>query len=86
MQKFNLYLFAIPILSMIVIGLYQFFDEMFKKEFRLERRTGRPAGEVTTRVPQRRYSDSVPPGTPSKPETAASATTNEVSVPQVNGV
>jgi hypothetical protein len=85
-QKIYLYLFAIPILSMIVIGLYQFFDEMFKKEFHLERRTGRPAGDLATRVPNRRFSDSVPPGTLSKPETTASATTSEASIPQVNGV
>jgi hypothetical protein len=85
-QKIYLYLFAIPILSMIVIGLYQFFDEMFKKEFRLERRSRTPTGELPTRVPKRRYTDSVQPGAPGKPEAGTSATANEASVPQVNGV
>jgi hypothetical protein len=84
MTKIEFLLFAIPILSMVVIGLYQFFDEMFKKKFVLERRgTGeRPAAGA----PRRRFSDSVPPGTLRNPESsAANGAPAEVKVAQVHG-
>ena len=88
MQKFILFLFAIPILSFVVIAIYQVCDEMFKKHFHLERRAA-PSADAPKDAPRRRYSDSVPPGTPRpprNPEAATSATSAEVSVPQANGV
>ena len=80
MQKFTFFLFAIPILSIVFIGAYQFFDEMRKKRFVLERRAARSAEEAAAGAPRRRYSDGVPTGTlrsgdiPKPPS-------NEVSVP-----
>ena len=79
MQKFILFLFAIPITSFVVIALYQVCDEMFKKHFHLERRTGASA-DPSKGAPKRRYSDSNPPRPLTAPEKKTSETTSEVSV------
>ena len=47
-------LFAIPILCIVVVGLTQFKDEMFKKKFVIDRRK---AHDPNSRF-RRRYSDS----------------------------
>jgi hypothetical protein len=83
-NRFILLLFAIPVLSILGIAIYQFVDEMTRKRFVLERRQ-RAADEAGAGVQRRRYSDSVPPGTLRNPDTASSTTKSEVSVPQVHG-
>jgi hypothetical protein len=86
MQKLTFFLFAIPILSIVVIGAYQFFDEMRKKRFVLERRVARAAEDALAGAQRRRYSDSVPPGTLRNSDTPNSGSGSDVSVPQANGV
>ena len=85
MGKIIFLLFAIPVISIVVIALYQFFDEMFKKKFVLERRV-RSSDDQPAGAQRRRYSDSVPPGTLRNPEAAGSGAKNDVPVPQVHGV
>ncbi len=81
MHHVYLWLFSIPCLSILIIGLYQNLDEIFKKNFVLERRKG-PNGQKPAGGPRRRYSDSVPSGTLPHPETATSETVNEAPVAQ----
>jgi hypothetical protein len=50
------WLFAIPILAIIIIIVIHFWDEMFKKKFIIERRTGRANGSPADR--RRRSGDS----------------------------
>jgi hypothetical protein len=76
-------LFAIPVVTIVVFALYQFFDEMFKKHFVLERRAQRSGDEDSAGAPRRRYSDSVASGAPRHPETAVSSTAAEAPVAQV---
>jgi hypothetical protein len=56
MNRVTYFLFAIPAISIVVIALYQIIDEMTKKHFVLERRTGMSADDS----PKRRYVDAVP--------------------------
>jgi hypothetical protein len=69
------WLFAIPILAIIIIVIHQFWDEMFKKKFVIERRSGNRSGSPADRrrrstdpeARNRRYND---PGNPNaQPET-----------------
>jgi hypothetical protein len=85
-NKALLLLFTVPAISIVVIGLYQFCDESFKKHFILERRTKKSPDQAAKGVPRRRYTDSVPPGTLRNPEKAPAGSTKEVPKPQVHGV
>ena len=66
------WLFAIPILAIIIIVINQFWDEMFKKKFVIERRSGRPSGSPADRrrrsndpeARNRRHNDPVDPNAP----------------------
>jgi hypothetical protein len=78
-------LFAIPLISMIVIGLSQMLDETFKKEFVLERRQRPASEEGSTEAPRRRYSDAVPGGGLRHPEAASSEAAKEAPVVQIHG-
>ncbi len=84
MQNFILFLFSIPIVSIIIIALYQFFDEMFKKKFELERRSQNAIEDALASVQRRRYTDHTPQAALRNPAAAPSATVAEVSVPQVS--
>jgi hypothetical protein len=66
MNKTLAVLFAIPVATIVAFALYQFFDEMFKKHFVLERRAQRSGDEDVPGTPRRRYSDSVAPGDSSR--------------------
>jgi hypothetical protein len=84
MNRVTILIFTIPFISMAVIGFCQFYDEMFKKKFILERRAPRAGDEADAQ--RRRYSDAVPPGSLRNPESATSAASAEVPVPQIHGV
>jgi hypothetical protein len=66
------WLFVIPILAIIIIATHQFWDEMFKKKFIIERRSGRANGSPADRRRRsndpegrnRRYNDPVDPNAP----------------------
>jgi hypothetical protein len=68
------WLFAIPVLAIIIVAVYQFWDEMFKKKFVIDRRNpssrGTPAdrrqpGKSVSR--NRRYNDPVDPSAQTEP-------------------
>jgi hypothetical protein len=80
------FIFAIPTVSIVVIAIYQVFDEMRKKNFILERRTKISTDHSSVNSQSRRYSDAVPPGTLRNPETVTSGTTTEVLAPRVHEV
>jgi hypothetical protein len=64
MNRTIVLLFAIPVLCIIIIVVNQFWDEMFKKKFVIERRKGSAADRGTggsPTSPNRRYND---PGYP----------------------
>lgn len=54
-------LFGIPLVCIVVIGINQIKDEMFKKKFEIERRK-REASEPRHPDHSRRYGDLNPPG------------------------
>lgn len=72
MHHFYLWLFSIPLISMVVIGLYQNLDEISKNKFVLERRKARQSRDVSAGVPRRRYSDSVATASVRQSETGKS--------------
>jgi hypothetical protein len=86
MKQTMLLLFAIPVLSIVFMGIYQICDEMFKKHFVLERRKAETANQASTDAKRRRYTDSVPPGTLRNPETGTSATAPQASTPPIRVV
>jgi hypothetical protein len=89
MNQTLILIFAIPAVTLILIAVYQFSDEMFKKQFVLERRKQRSADDDAAHAMRRRYSDSVPPGTLRNPEatdSSASSATAEAPVPQIQQV
>jgi hypothetical protein len=85
MHRTTFLLFAIPFASMLVIALYGFFNEMFKKNFVLERRGGASTAPKAAGAPKRRYSDTVAAGTPRGAESEA-AKAAEVAAAQTHGV
>ncbi len=78
MHKVYLLLFAIPVVSIVVIGLYQILDETFKKEFILERR-GAGSADAAPGELKRRYLDSVADEANSTAETEKDAPVAQVS-------
>ena len=62
MHHFYLWLFSIPLVSMVIIGLYQNLDEVSKSKFVLERRRNRQSDAAPAGTPRRRYSDGVAAG------------------------
>jgi hypothetical protein len=80
------FIFAIPAISIVVIAIYQVFDEMRKKNFILERRTKIATDQPLVGSQSRRYSDAVPPGTLRNPETSTSGPTSEVLEPRTHEV
>ena len=76
MHRVYLLLFAVPVISIIVIGLYQILDETFKKEFILERRSGQSTDEASGDAPRRRYVDAVAAEKLGKVENAGPAATD----------
>jgi hypothetical protein len=65
MNQMILVLFVIPIISIVVVVMYQFWDEMFKKKFIIDRRARLSAAQSPIRhrkadcrtSPSRRYAD-----------------------------
>ncbi len=85
MHRMYIFLFAIPLISIAGIGIYQVVDEMFKKIFVLERRVRQLEDQEAAGMPRRRYSDEVPAGVLRHPETVTPNKTSEVSLPQTHG-
>jgi len=69
-----LLLFSIPIVCIVIIGLNQIKDEMFKKKFEIERRK-RPASEQKPEH-SRRYNDPKASGDQSNSNPESLVTTN----------
>jgi hypothetical protein len=86
MNQTVLWLFIIPIVSIVIMGIYQICHEMFKEHFVLERRKARSSDPAAGVERRRRYSDSVPPGTLRNPENGASANNLESSTPKVRAI
>ena len=84
MNRVTYFMFAIPAISIVVIAIYQVFDEMRRKNFILERRARMSADQPSAGSQRRRYSDAVPPGTLRNPETATSGPASEVLAPQAH--
>ncbi|WP_433975569.1 hypothetical protein [Tunturiibacter lichenicola] len=80
------FIFSIPVISIVVIAIYQVFDEIREKNFILERRTKMSADQPSAESLSRRYSDAVPPGTLRNPETSTSGPTTEVLAPRAHEV
>ena len=76
-------LFAIPVITFVLIGLYQFLDENTKKHFILERRGQGSAEADSGGAPRRRYSDTVTAGSLRHPEAEGSSKVAEAPVVQV---
>jgi hypothetical protein len=84
MNQVTYLMFAIPAISIVVIAIYQVFDEMRQKNFILERRARMSGNQPSAGTPRRRYSDTVPPGTLRHPETATSGPASEVLAPRTH--
>jgi hypothetical protein len=80
------FIFSIPTISIVVIGIYQVVDEIRSKKFSIERRTKMSADQPSAESQSRRYSDVVPPGTLRNPETSTSGPTTEGLPPRVHKV
>jgi hypothetical protein len=80
------FIFSIPAISIVVIAIYQVFDEMRQKNFILERRVKTSTDQPSVGSQNRRYGDEVPPGTLRNPETSTSGPTSEVLEPRANEV
>ena len=80
MNQGHVVLYAIPVICILVIAFTQFRDEMFKKRFILERRTGAKSQDPNH---NRRYNDPKTPGAQSEtalePSDAAAASPLETS-------
>ena len=87
-------LFAIPIVSILVVVLIQFLDEMFKKKFVIERRGSSSSVKgsikrLSTAPPtsdNRRYSDLVPAGALRNSDPEASGSDAEGLETQVHAI
>ncbi len=84
---------VIPVLGIIIIILNQFWDEMFKKKFVIERRSGARTGSAADRrtpggpeARPRRYNDPSPETTPnaSADKTAQAFESPMVRTPQTS--
>jgi hypothetical protein len=80
------FIFSIPAISIVAIGIYQVVDELRTKKFILERRTKMSADQPSAEFQSRRYSDAVPPGTLRNPETSTSDPNTEVLAPRAHKV
>jgi hypothetical protein len=86
MNHVTYFIFAIPTISIVVIAIYQVFDEMRDKKFILERRTKISADQPSVESKSRRYADAVPPGTLRNPEASTSDSATEVLAPRAHKV
>ena len=85
MHKMYLLLFSVPVISIIVIGLYQILDETFKKEFILERRGTQSMDQASGESPKRRYADAVAAEKLRKLENAGAEVETDAPVAQTHG-